>query len=319
MQRFAAALLAFSSLTPLLPGSVWGCEEHAHVRAILASLPAALSGVRVEVHKTMRPQVVLANPTAHILEVLDADGTAFVRIGPAGVEGNLAAKAWYETYSPGAVAPATVGSAPRWVRVATEPNFGWFEERLDAKQVALPAEVIAAGEPADIGHWQLPLRVDGEAVALHGLFRYEPPPQGMFVARLTSPASLAPGVQIRLLPGRVAGVMVQNATRSTLHVSGIDGEPFLRIGPDGVDANVHSRTWWVSGRASGRRSQGLDALPDWQRVAAVPRFSWIDPRAQAADGQGHEEPVVWQIPVELDQRLLAVTGQTSWRSRPAGD
>jgi hypothetical protein len=306
---------------PLLVGApLFACEEHAYVRAILDPLPEPLLGMRVEVHKTMGPQVVIANPTELSVEVLDENGTPFVRIGPSGVEGNLAAKAWYETYSPGAVAPATadVGAQPQWTHAAAEPSFGWFEPRLDAKQVLLPPEVITMGHATDLGRWWLPLRVDGEPIELTGIFRYEPPPKGMFVARMTTPAQVAPGVRVRLLPGLAAGFLVQNSSGSALHVLGMDGEPFLRIGPEGVDANLSSRTWWASARASGRRpaaAEGRTSLPDWQRVAAAPRFSWIDPRAQAPRGQGYLDSISWRIPIRLDAQLLAVTGETAWETR----
>jgi hypothetical protein len=310
-------VLAAVSVSMLIEAPLFACEEHAHVRTILDPLPTVFAGMRVEVHRTMGPQVVIANPTGQVLEVLDDGGTPFVRIGPSGVEGNLAAKAWYETYSPGAVAPAAAahGSPPRWVRAASEPSFGWFEPRLDVKRAPLPVEVIVAGRSADLRRWSLPLRIDGEAVWLTGVFRYEPPPKGTFVARLTSPSRVAPGVRVHLLRGRTAGFLLQNSSGAELHVDGVDGEPFLRIGPNGVDANVRSRTWRMSARASDRRpapAAGRTSLPDWQRVAAVPRFSWIDPRAQAPQATG-SDAVSWSIPLRLDGQSLAVRGETVWK------
>ena len=76
--------------------------------------------MRVEIHQTMGPQVVIENPSPRTVEVLDAAGAPFARIGPDGVAGNFAAPAWYLTYSPGAVVPAAAapGAEPRWVRAS---------------------------------------------------------------------------------------------------------------------------------------------------------------------------------------------------------
>jgi hypothetical protein len=295
------------------------CEQHAYVRVVLDPLPALLNGMHVEVHKTMAAQVVIANPTGRTVEVLDDAGTPFVRIGPKGVEGNMAASAWHETYSPGAVAPASArpGASPIWRRAASAPNFGWFESRLEAKQVTLPPEVITARQSVDLGRWQLPLRVDGEATALTGVFRYDPPPEGMFVARMTTPLRVARGIQVRLLPGQVGGLLVQNSSERSLQILGIDGEPFLRIGPQGVEANLHSRTWWRSARSNGRRhdtAASRESLPDWQRVAAAPRFSWIDPRLQAPETNARREPVSWSIPVQIEDESLTLAGTMAWQS-----
>ena len=90
-------------------------ERNAHVRAVIddAALPAELAGMRIEVHETVGPQLVLANPTAREVEVLDAGGIAFLRIGPAGVEANVAARAWFQTFSPGTPVPIALRSGDR--------------------------------------------------------------------------------------------------------------------------------------------------------------------------------------------------------------
>ena len=126
----------------------------------------------------------------------------------------------------------------------------------------------------------MPLRVDGTPVSLTGRFRYEPP-SGAAVARLTSASAPAPGVRVTLLPGDVPGLLVANAGREALTVLGVDDEPFLRIGPDGVAAYLRSRTWRESGRAGTQATVDDNADgPRWQAVASVPRYSWIDPRTR---------------------------------------
>jgi hypothetical protein len=312
-RALAAVLLAALMHATPLPA----CEEHADVRALLDPLPPPMAGMRVELHTTLGPQIVLENRTGRTVEIMDDTGAAFVRIGPDGVEGNFAARSWYLTYSPGAVVPAAAqsGGPPRWVRAASTPSFGWFEPRLDPKRAPLPIDVIQARQSVDLARWSVPLRVDGVLTALGGVFRYQPPPKGMHVARLTSPSEIAPGVRVRLLRGSVAGVFIDSSSPIPLEVEGAEGEPFLRIGPDGVSANVHSPTWWASARATGRRHDVAESdratLPDWQHVAAAPRFGWVDPRTQAAPGADN---VAWRLPLRLGEQQLAITGETHWQT-----
>jgi hypothetical protein len=149
------------------------------------------------------------------------------------------------------------------------------------------------------------LRVDGAQVALTGRFRFEPPPAGAYEWRMTSPPRIAPGVRVRLLPGRMPGLLVENTGALPLLILGIDGEPFLRVGPEGVDANTRSETWRQSGRrfASSNAAGEMSTEADWQRVAQTPRFSWIEPRARAS---------TWQVPMRLGHDRFEVSGVAAW-------
>jgi hypothetical protein len=114
------------------------------VRAVLDEpLPRALDGMRIETHRTIAPQLVVENPTPRVLEVLDESGAAFVRIGPGGVEANVAARAWFQTLGPDAPIPGALRDGthePRWVHASATHSFGWFEPRLDAS--ARPVRTI---------------------------------------------------------------------------------------------------------------------------------------------------------------------------------
>jgi hypothetical protein len=293
------------------------------VRPVLGDLPPELAGVRVEVHRTVAPQLVLHNPTGHTIEVLDPEGVAFLRVGPRGTEGNLAARAWYTTYGPGMKPPETLdASAPRWVRARAEPTFGWFEPRIDASDIVVPPPLAQAGRPADLGRFEIPLHVDGRPIVLAGSFRFEPAPSGAYAPKLTSPADLAPGVRVRLLPGRNAGLFVESSSPHVLTVLDEAGAPFLRIGPEGVDANVASAAWRRSGRGTVDAVTAAGGTAAWRRVSSSPRFGWIDPRA------GHAKDAVpsdcdatetWQVPMQLGDRPLHVTGEVAWRNAPTAN
>jgi hypothetical protein len=305
----AALLTLAASLTP-----AHACDGDPNVRAVLGPLPAALSGMRVEIHRTLAVQLVLANPTARTLEILDDAGVPFIRIGPRGVEGNLAARAWYATYSPIATAPRSIGDGPaRWVRVSDEPAFGWFEPRLDAAQVVVPDEVRGAGTAVEVGRWRIAMRLDGAPMTLSGPFRFESPARGRYRSRLTSPAEVAPGVRVRLLPGAVPGLLVESASPQTLIVFGIVNEPFLRISPRGVEANVRSTTWRQSARRfSAPEDAEIGDEPKWQSVARVPRYSWIEPRATPPSHTVAGERK-WSVPMQIGTERLEVTGAAVWR------
>jgi hypothetical protein len=301
--------------------STLACEGHAFVRVEIDELPRELAGMRVEFHKTMGPQLVIDNPTSRTVEVLDDTGVPFVRIGRQGVEGNIASEAWYTTYSPAAVVPASVkrGAKARWVRASTDTSFGWFDQRLDASKTTLPSDVVEASRAADLGAWTVPLRVGGRPVMLRGHFRYVPPPPGAYRVSLTSPPEIAKGVRVRLLPGKVPGLMMQSSSPQPLLVIGADGEPFLRIGPRGVEANLHSPTWWASGRGSADPDEAAvdpNADPQWQRVSHSPRFSWIELRAQgglpATEDSSGTTTQAWQVPLRLGDEPFVITGEATW-------
>jgi hypothetical protein len=159
---------------------------------------------------------------------------------------------------------------------------------------------------------------------LTGTFRADPPPDGAYRARLTSPREIAPGVRARLLPGGTPGLLVENGGPEELTVLDADGVPFLRIGPAGVEANVRSRAWRVSGRrpvALGGGEPATDGVrpgasspasgPSWQRVASTPRYGWID--ARLSPGGSAVVDVEWRVPVLLGTTRLEIAGVSSWK------
>jgi hypothetical protein len=104
-------------------------------------------------------------------------------------------------------------------------------------------------------------------------------------------------------------------------VFGARGEPFLRVGPRGVEANVRSTTWWESARSTSdrRAPDGAGDEPEWRRVAQVPRYGWIEPRAAASDTSNAAPPSgganvrTWEVPMQLGDEPLHVAGVVSWR------
>ena len=77
----------------LVSQPAWAHREVIGVTSVLDSVePPLPDGVTVQVVRSVADQVVAANTTATPLEVLDEAGEPFLRIGPAGVEGDVASR-----------------------------------------------------------------------------------------------------------------------------------------------------------------------------------------------------------------------------------
>jgi len=321
----------FSAL--LLVGPAFGHggghgEKNEDIVAVLDKLPAALQSVKVELHKTLASQLVIENKTDKLLEILDADGAPFLRIGPDKVQANLAAAAWYRTYTEtGIPIPAAAkekNAAPKWSAVSKTPAWGWFDLRLRSEDIRVPHGVADARRTATVGQWKIPVHFDGKPTALTGVFRYMPRPSGRFEARLTGGGEISPGISVQILPGPVPGFFVTNTSRETLTVFGRANEPLVRIGPEGVYANVKSPTWQQSGQAEVSYEPMLadaKAAPQWVLRSPSPRFSWIDVRAAYPQREppaavvkrgARAEVQRWTIPMQHGQTELKVTGATDW-------
>jgi hypothetical protein len=297
--------------------------SHDRVAVTMDPAPARLAGVRIRLQRTLGDQLLVENRTGTVLEVLDDSGVAFLRVGPAGAEANLAAPAWYETVSTeGAQIPpaARTGARSRWVRIASDPAWGWFDRRLRAGDVARSDGVGRRARAAARDRWTIPLRFGGVPVALHGRFRAMPPPRGIFIPRLTSSEEPFPGVRVQLMAGRVPGLYLENTSDEPVVVLGADGEPFLRVGPEGTSANVRSPTWQRSGKAEVTTTASpvdAKAEPVWQRQSATPRYSWIEFRAapptrEPAVGRARGTIGRWEVPLRHGDDGAVIGGEIEW-------
>jgi len=329
--RVCAVLALAGAIAPAV-ASAHGPDLGGELEVRLDPLAPELAGVRAQVQRTVTHQLVVENTSDRVLEVLDDRGVPFVRIGPDGVEGNLASPAWYRGYAPdGRVPPDLLeriarGEPPaaRWVRARREPTWGWFDQRL------------AAGSHADAAHehaprrFEVPVRIGGVASALHGSFVPLPRRTGTLSARLVSASELAPGVRIALVPGRVASFLLQNDAAEPVTVLGRDGEPFVRLSPAGVEANLHSATFADAARLRGGASLALepnaDAEPRWERLTSTPSYGWVDLRTAypedevpeaVAKGGKRVELLRWAVPVRIgaadDAPVVRVDGVTEWK------
>ena len=170
----------------------------------------------------------------------------------------------------------------------------------------------------------LPL-LAGPAVA-HGASGQE---ASNYRVTLTSPREPAPGVDVRLVE---SGARLQLTSREAeVTVVGHSGEPYLRIGPDGVFTNERSPSsvWGRSLDVPRTVPPGTDpaAEPSWVRTSPGPTARWFDSRARwtessppaevAADPQQRRVVSEWQVPVVLADAPVAVAGTVEWVPGPS--
>lgn len=139
----------------------------------------------------------------------------------------------------------------------------------------------------------------------------------------------AAGVSWRVLAGD-ALLQVVNRTGEELTVSGYQGEPYLRVGPDGVFENRNSPAAYLNNDRLAQtpvpETADPRAEPAWVRVGDRPTFAWHDhrihwmastlpPQVQADPNQ----PVLvnaWQVPFTLAGREAVVAGELRWVPGP---
>ncbi|MEX2486343.1 MAG: hypothetical protein WD377_01870 [Nitriliruptoraceae bacterium] len=160
--------------------------------------------------------------------------------------------------------------------------------------------------------------------------------------------ALPAGIQVTIHTGGYL-VELRNGTESVVTVLGYEGEPYLRVGPRGVEENVRSPAAWLNdtrfGDVAVPPSVDATAEPKWRRVHDEPRWVWHDhrthwmaptapafvdtpaalnalmrlelvgPVGRAGDAAGPFSS--WQLPVAIDGVDAPVTGQLVWVDAPA--
>jgi hypothetical protein len=101
----------------------------------------------------------------------------------------------------------------------------------------------------------------------------------------------APGVTVRSVEAG-ARLELTNNSAATVEILGLQGEPFLRVRPDGVDENRNSPTLYASRSLHGDAPPaGLGAGADWRATSDRPVVRWHEERARS---QG------WSVPLMLN-------------------
>lgn len=286
-------------------------------------VPALPAQVLVQVRASLAAQLVVDNPTPELLEAIGVDGRAFLRLSEDGVFADVTHPEFASTSSPSGVVPAGAdGEEPRWVQVSSGTSWGWFDHRLHPDGFEPPAD---QERPARLADWTVPLSYDGAEVQVRGHVQFQP----LLGAFLVTAGAAPTGLVVQALPGRLPGVFLSNPERQPLEVLGIDGEPFLRFGPDGVQVNVVSRTHVEDRLARGEPAGPPSPEPRFELLdAGGSSWTWLDARlrypqdAPPQDVLRAQEPVVlstWEVPARLDGQPVELQGEVRWVPTAAGE
>jgi hypothetical protein len=172
------------------------------------------------------------------------------------------------------------------------------------------ATVVAAAPPA----------------SAHGVAGVQP---SNYETRVLAITPAADGVEVEPidLGNRVE---LRNDADEDVFVLGYDGEPYLRVGPDGAFENMRSPATYANrDRRGGAIPETADAKaePEWRKIRSEPMVRWHDHRAHWMGGDRpvgvQEHPrrrqVVqeWEIKLRRGDRILTVTGDVMWVPGPA--
>ncbi len=162
------------------------------------------------------------------------------------------------------------------------------------------------------------------AAAAHG----GPAPKG-FVAKVEQVRPPVPGLQVTILGGDERMRMVNRSGR-TIVLEGYDGEPYLRLGPDGLYVNNKSPAVWLNADRLGATpvpaSADPAAPPDWLKIRSEQVVEWHEHRAQwmstvppptvlRSPGERHFV-FDWTVPGMVDGTPLTIAGSLEYV--PAG-
>jgi len=175
------------------------------------------------------------------------------------------------------------------------------------------AAAVAAGVAAILG-------------APPGAWAHQSSPQVRTELQRIAP-SAPEGVDIEVIESISTTLSVVNRTNEPVEVLDTEGEPFLRIGPEGVEADVNSVAWYRSNDPFG--TGGLperladDPPPRFRQVTDEPTWAWFDHRLHPEPRstvprealQGGRAAVLadWRIPMRYGGRPLAAVGQVRFR------
>lgn len=132
----------------------------------------------------------------------------------------------------------------------------------------------------------------------------------------------AAGLIVQVADSVSTELLVDNPTGTDLEVLADTGEPFLRIGPRGVEANISSPSWYLTNEPLGDTlPAGIEAgaAPRWVVVSATPTWGWFDHRLHPAqvtlaDADAHR---AWSVPTLFGGQPGQIRGHVE-RRRFAG-
>ena len=140
----------------------------------------------------------LSVPPSQTLVVIDYRGAPYLRFSRTGVEVNRNSAMYYLNQTPVPATPPTYlgpSTPPSWHQVTTGHAYEWHDGRLHA--LAAVALAPASGV-SFVGHWNIPLRIDGRLTAITGgLWHSDNPSIVWFWAIIVLVACVLAGWRVR--------------------------------------------------------------------------------------------------------------------------
>ncbi|WP_019875325.1 hypothetical protein [Sporichthya polymorpha] len=310
----AAVLLAVAPALGAAPAHAHGGDPTLVpiVREIAPALPAEIV---VQARTTVSEQLIVANPTATPLLVLDPAGLPFLRIAGTGTHGNVNSPWFHRTLNPPGVTPrlpesAKPGAQAKWVRLSREGSWGWFEPRMHPFE---PGREPATGADPELTTWQVGLRYGERHVRVEGALERRTV-TGSFLAQ---PDPRSDGLTATVAPGSVPAILLVAPSERRVEIAGRDGKPFLRLRPNGAFVNTDS----VSFRDNPDLLDAVGRRTGWVRVGEPGRVRWLEPRLQYSADRPPEvveraarpaELGRWEVPLTVDGTAAPLTGTLTW-------
>jgi hypothetical protein len=130
-----------------------------------------------------------------------------------------------------------------------------------------------------------------------------------------------PGLSLEVLDADDRLLLV-NESGKTIVVLGYDGEPYLRVTPDGVFENIRSPSTYLNedryAEVDLPDAADAGALPEWRQIADEPRAEWHDHRIHwmstvappvVRDDPGSPHRILdWEVLLEVDGSPATLAG-----------
>ncbi len=121
-------------------------------------------------------------------------------------------------------------------------------------------------------------------------------------------------------------LQLANTTDTEVMVPGYSGEPYLRIGPDGVFQNRNSQATYVNADRFGQTPLPTDidpgGEPDWEQVSGSSTYAWHDhrihwmatanPPGVQTDPDAQQLVNAWTVPFMVGETEYEIAGDLVW-------
>lgn len=165
----------------------------------------------------------------------------------------------------------------------------------------------------------------------HGGQGSERPPASNYRTEIVSAQPAVDGVSVSVVDAG-SRLELRNTSDVDVVVFGYDGDPYLRVGPDGVFENSHSAAVFLNAERFGGTpipvTVNSDAEPVWRRVSSEQAVRWHDHRAhwmnEAPPATVSSDPdrstqriSEWTVPLAVDGKDVTVSGTLDWIEPPS--